>query len=269
MSKFTSATDELLSSLTARTMFDLGMRLDESMPQFHPDQALRFARRWTADPTSSAHAPLVFAVEAIEGSIHTSTHIDAPVHAIVDGAIFGGSRVDDVVSGASFTEHGVETIAPIVARGVLLDIPRAQATGRLPDGYEITVDDMADSIARQGTPLRPGDVALIRTGKILDYTIGDAFVQAQPGVGVDAAVWLAERDIVALGTDTAGTEPLPLADPTRTVHGAMLVNRGVYLIENLWLEDLAVNHAHVFLFICLPLKMTGATGSWVRPIALV
>jgi hypothetical protein len=70
-------------------------------------------------------------------------------------------------------------------------------------------------------------------------------------------------------TDTTGTEPLPFADPAATTHRAMLVDRGVHLLENLYLEDLATDGISEGLFVCLPLKITGATGSLVRPLAIV
>jgi kynurenine formamidase len=71
-----------------------------------------------------------------------------------------------------------------------------------------------------------------------------------------------------LATDTTGTEPLPFADPRKTTHAAMLVERGVHLIENVFLDDLARDGVAEAAFICTPLKLTGCTGSWVRPIAI-
>ncbi len=75
--------------------------------------------------------------------------------------------------------------------------------------------------------------------------------------------------MAVLGTDTTGTEVTPWPDPVRTTHRAMLVERGVHLIENVYLDDLAADGISEALFICLPLKITGATGSWVRPIAMI
>ena len=91
---------------------------------------------------------------------------------------------------------------------------------------------------------------------------------SQPGVGPAAAVWLYERGMAVLATDTTGTEPVPHPDPARTTHRAMLVERGVHLIENVFLDELARDHVIESTFVCLPLKLTGATGSWVRPIAI-
>ena len=96
-----------------------------------------------------------------------------------------------------------------------------------------------------------------------------AFQAAEPGVGRSAALWLYEHGMSVLGTDTTGTEPLPFDDPAVTTHGAMLVEKGVHLIENLYLEDVARDGVREGLFIALPLKITGATGSWIRPILVV
>jgi kynurenine formamidase len=51
-------------------------------------------------------------------------------------------------------------------------------------------------------------------------------------------------------------------------HLLLLVRAGIPIIENLNLEELAAAKVHEFLFVCLPLKMRGATGSPVRPIAI-
>ena len=109
----------------------------------------------------------------------------------------------------------------------------------------------------------------MRTGKIQDFGDEAAFQAAEPGVGRTAALWLYECGMSVLGTDTTGTEPLPFDDPAATTHGAMLVEKGVHLIENLYLEDVARDGVREGLFIALPLKITGATGSWIRPVLVI
>jgi kynurenine formamidase len=73
--------------------------------------------------------------------------------------------------------------------------------------------------------------------------------------------------MVALATDT-GSEPEPVVDPTRTVHVELLMRRGIHLLEWLDLGALAGSGRHEFLFVAAPLKLHGATGSWLRPIAV-
>ena len=97
----------------------------------------------------------------------------------------------------------------------------------------------------------------------------EAYFRSQPGVGHEAALWLYERGMAVLGTDTSGTEVMPMPDPERSTHVAMIVERGVHLVEIMDLEGIARDRVFEFLFIGLPLRITGGTGSWTRPVAVV
>ena len=141
----------------------------------------------------------------------------------------------------------------------------------LPDRYEITVDDLKGAITAAEIQLKVGDVVLVRTGKIRDFfNVPAAFQAAQPGIGVDAAVWLTDDlGAAVLRTDTTGTELLPFVDDSHTAHRVMLVDRGVHLLEDVVLDEMAAEGVAEAIFVCTPLKITGASGSWVRPIAVV
>jgi len=52
------------------------------------------------------------------------------------------------------------------------------------------------------------------------------------------------------------------------VHQIALVVNGVHLLENLKLDDLAAKQIHEFAFIMQPMKLQGATGSTVAPVAV-
>jgi len=139
----------------------------------------------------------------------------------------------------------------------------------VPDGYEVTADDL-QAACRAAAEVRMGDIVLARTGKIRDFFANaPTYGSAEPGVGPAGAIWLYERGMAVLGADCTGIEPLPFPDPARTTHRAMLVERGVHLVENLYLDELAADGVAEALFVCLPLKIIGATGSWVRPVAIV
>jgi kynurenine formamidase len=216
-----------------------------------------------------APPPFDFSMELVQGSPHVGTHLDALAHVQADGVVFGGHRAADVYDDSGWRANGVEGAPPIVTRGVLLDVPAALGATRLPDGYEVGVGDLEACLERQGVALAPGDAVLVRTGKIADFQAGgDAYFAEAPGIGVEAAVWLFEQGMAVLGSDTAATEPVPFADPARTVHRAMLVERGINLIEIMRLHELAAQRINALLIICLPLRMRGATGSWVRPVAV-
>jgi kynurenine formamidase len=252
-------------------VFDLGMEVNESMPMGPPEAFVPFSRSFCATAAGAATAqPMEFAAEVINSTLHTGTHLDALVHVQRDGRVFGGAAETDVRTDRGFTSFGVETVAPILTRGVLLDVARASGVDALPDGYEITVADLEVAVERGGLDLCEGDAILIRTGKIRDYwEAPHEYHRSAPGVGTDAAIWLYERGMAVLGTDTAGTEPAPIPDPSRTLHAAMLVDRGVHLVENLFLDRVAAEGIREGLFVCLPIRITGATASWVRPVLVV
>ena len=252
----------------AGKVYDLGLELNSSIP--HNPEFVRFAMSFTHTPEGTgARSPFQYSVESVFGALHIGTHIDSFIHIQKEGRIYGGHSASDSRDDRGWKRHGAETIPPILGRAICLDIPRLKGLGRLPDRYEVTIDDVKQELARTGLEIRSGDIVMVRTGKIQDFGDEAAFQAAEPGVGRAAALWLHDCGMSVLGTDTTGTEPLPFDDPAVTTHGAMLVEKGVHLIENLYLEDVAQDGVREGLFIALPLKMTGATGSWIRPILVV
>lgn len=249
-------------------IFDLDLELNSRIP--HNSEFVRFAMAFTHTPEGTgALSPFQYSVESVFGPLHIGTHIDSFIHIQKEGKIYGGHLASESRNDRGWTKHGIETVPPIVGRAVVLDIPKLKGLERLADLYEVTIEDIEAELARTGQHIRSGDIVLVRTGKILDFADEPAFQAAEPGVGPEAARWLFRAGMAVLGTDTTGTEPTPFKDPSITTHAAMLVESGVHLIENLNLEEVARTGVSEGLFVCLPLKITGATGSWVRPILVV
>jgi kynurenine formamidase len=251
------------------TVYDLGLEINERMPQGARGQFVPFSRAFSTTPAMTARDGIFsFSTEVVIGTLHTSTHIDAFIHVQADGRVFGDLDASEARSDQGWRVHGVETIAPIVGRCVLLDVAGVKGVPLLPDGYEVTIADLVAAAAATGLSVESGDIVLVRTGKLSEFSDPERFQAGEPGVGREAAIWLYEQGMSVLATDTTGTEPLPFADPRKTTHAAMLVERGVHLIENVFLDDLARDGVAEAAFICTPLKLTGCTGSWVRPIAI-
>jgi kynurenine formamidase len=160
------------------------------------------------------------------------------------------------------------TRAGIVGRGVLLDVAGAQ---RLPPDHAITRQELEQVASIEGVDVSAGDVVLVRTGYGALWTDGPQYLH---GAGISAAGsrWLAEREVRAVGADNMAWDVIGPTDPELGVtlpgHVLLLVRAGIPIIENLNLEELAEARVHEFAFVCLPLKIRGATGSPVRPIAL-
>lgn len=260
-----------LAAAAAARVFDLGVELSSRIPM------LSVMRPFTVDPyltpekarEGGSMGDVSAHVEAISGSFHMSTHIDALVHFQHHGRIYGGHAMEDARDDQQgWKIHGIDSVAPIVGPGVLLDVAGVLGRDPLPDGYAITVDDLKRTLDAQGITLEAGDLVLVRTGKIRQFLVDNtAFGAGCPGLSSAAARWLYDQGMALFGLDATSADPQP-EDWRDTAHVALLVERGVLIIENLFLEELAREHIYRFLFICAPLKIRGATGSWVRPLAL-
>lgn len=212
--------------------------------------------------------------ELIITSTHTSTHIDALSHVSENGMLYGGVDAAKAQQGTElFKEHGVETIAPIFRRGVLLDIARAKKAEALQPAEEVTVADLELAAKNAGAAFKPGDVIFLRTGWTKYWSDSKRYLgldsAGTPGVAAAGAEWLASKKPFAVGNDTAGFEQIVQTNITMDAHRILLAQNGIHIIENLDLEELAACGTSVFAFVTLPLRIKGATGSPLRPVALV
>ncbi|MCA9876954.1 MAG: 2-hydroxymuconate tautomerase family protein [Thermomicrobiales bacterium] len=203
---------------------------------------------------------------------HSGTHIDAICHQADAQRLYGGVLAADVCNSKGFTEHAIEEINPMFAPGVLLDAAAAKGVAALDAGHLVTAADLQECCRRQGVEIQAGDVVLIRTGNAIYWNEPDRFL-AGPGMASDASEWLAGKHVLAVGADNMAWDVIGLRDPRLGCqlpgHLILLARHGIYIIENLQLEDLAAAGYSRFTFVCLPLKFMGATGSPVRPVAIV
>ncbi|KAF3934653.1 hypothetical protein ABW20_dc0103353 [Dactylellina cionopaga] len=204
---------------------------------------------------------------------HVGTHIDALCHVGYKGQLYGGVDSTEACLGGRFKVYGAETIEPMVCRGVLLDIPKLKGVDRLEPGYAITKQDLQAALGDE-TQINKGDVVLIRTGWIQLY--GDAVAYLGDATGVPGVVqcggeWLAEKGIRAAGADTIAFDVVQLGEKfnQRACHGVLLLFNAIHIIEVMDLEELAKANVKEFAFVLSSLKLVGATGSPVRPLAIV
>jgi len=179
--------------------------------------------------------------------------------------------MDDIATRTGFTKVGIEKVGTLITRGVLIDVAALKGVDMLPDTYEITVADLEQALQRQNQKLQPGDAVIIHTGWGKLWAKDNArYMKGNPGIGVQAAEWLAKQDPMLVGADTPPVEVSPNPDPqiSLPVHQIMLVVNGIHLLENLKLDDLAAKRVHEFAFMMQPLKLQGFTGSSVAPIAV-
>lgn len=202
---------------------------------------------------------------------HSGTHMDALCHQAVGMQMYGGVQVDATVqTPQGFSAMGAETIPPVLRRGILLDVAAVRGGEPLPPGYLVTADDLAAAANAQGVAIRPGDCVLVRTGWGQRFDDGDDYLTAA-GIGADGARWLARHEPYLCGADNVAFDNPGNDDPELGLlpcHTVLIVEAGIYIVENLKLEEVAAAGCHEFLFVCLPMKLRGVTGSPVRPLAI-
>lgn len=222
-------------------------------------------------------AGLGYMAEYVMATSHSGAHMDALAHMTVadDMHWYGGGNADEHLTDFGPTHLDASTMPPFFTRGILLDAAGHRGLDCLPKGSPIDAAELQAIAAADGVEVRAGDVVLIRTGYMGLWPDAEAMAAHKtPGPDISAARWLLERGVVATGTDTETYEVQPAPDPGPTgnpqpVHTLLLIQNAVYLMESLDLEALARERVHEFLFVALPLKIRGATGSMVDPVAIV
>ena len=277
-------TPELLSLVKTGDVFSLGIDFQEGMltpgavmKSYSIAPHLRHGDESTIEPGSAA-------AETIRMSIHVGTHIDALCHIAEKQDAAGNPSSDgeprlyagvgktvaasDCVTSAGQQHMSIEKMPPIVTRGVLLDVAAYKGVDMLPPAYGIDADDIRGALEKQGTVIGDNTAVLVRTGTYALLRAGDpTYRDAQAGLNLGAAQFLVEQGMTLVGADNMAVEAMPPMD--HSVHRFLLVHKGITHVENLNLDDLAAAGFHEFLLIIAPLKLTGATGSWVNPIAIV
>ncbi|HEY7403387.1 MAG TPA: cyclase family protein [Candidatus Angelobacter sp.] len=262
-------TQPLLDQLTSAKVYDLGQPYFVGMPH-HP-----------------SHPPFLFSLTKMHGdyvgpngasssseslgmSGHLGTHIDALCHVSFGGKLHGGRQVKEMQSyGGGMKELAVDSVEPIIRRGILLDIAGQQNVASLPSDFEITPQHMEAAVRAHGADIREGDVVLLRTGwgSFFEDALRFESQLHGPGPGEAGARWLSNHRVFAAGSDTISFDIVP--SRTMPVHVHLLVESGIHIIECLNLEKLAADRVYEFAFLASPLKIRGATGSPIRPLALV
>ena len=265
----------LVERLTTARLFDLEQPRFAGMPihpAHKPGYLYALHRRHRDSYRPEQYGPRSGSSGILTMMEHSGTHIDALCHQSCDLRLHGEVAVDEVERSDGFRAYGAETIAPIVARGVLLDVAAWKQVPILPPHYAITADDLIGCAEHDGVQVREGDVVLVRTGFATLWQDEAAYLSAA-GVSKSANLWIADRRVRAVGADNMAWDCLQERDPETNMmlfgHAHLLVTHGIHIIENLNLEALSAAGCREFCFVALPLKFRGATGSPIRPLALV
>jgi len=210
--------------------------------------------------------------------LQSGTQWDGLGHIVFEKRIYNGYDATMVGSKGALRNDIAQARDRVAGRGVLLDLPRFKGRPWLDPAEPIHAADLDGCAEREGVTIGRGDIVLVRTGQMAQCrdqgSWGSYAGGAAPGLALDAAPWIHEREIGALATDTWGAEVLPneTEDVFQPLHIILIVHTGLLLGEIFDLEALAEDCAsdgrYEFFFSAPPLPITGAVGSPVNPIAI-
>jgi kynurenine formamidase len=280
-----------LSLVRQGKVYDLGITYDRTSykwPGHSPGEVLTFRspegvkrqndNAFTQGPGNSSgtawHSCALFMNDNV------ATQIDGLGHATEgkDNHWYNGFKEEDWGGNFGVRKCGADTIPPIIARGVLIDVAGYRGVDALPAHTRITARMLRDALGAQGTEIRPGDAVFVRTGTLRYWgKTGSDHEKIREhdsaGIDVEAARWLVEdRGAVLVGSDTSGLEVAPAPEGSKSfmpVHNYLLIQQGVHIGEFHNLEQLARDKAYTFAYICTTNKIQGTTAGFaLRPIAI-
>jgi kynurenine formamidase len=255
------------------TVLSLGQPLGPQTPTpKHRRPPARFMDRDAGDYAAGAHAPggFRFAEDTVMAPAHSGTHIDALAHVWTGDELYNGHPAAATRSTRGAQRCGADKLRPIVTRGVLLDVTPF-TNPALGVGTQVGASQLEQAAAEAGVTPGTGDAVLIRTGWLTRASHNpELFFSGEPGINLDAARWLTERDVAVVGSDNFAIECLPAPNGAAfPVHLHLIWRHGVPLIEGLTLDALADAEAGEFLFVASPLELVGSTASPLCPIAVL
>ncbi|WP_234308454.1 cyclase family protein [Streptomyces sp. NRRL F-4428] len=244
-----------------------------------PDNPEPARHRMTGPAPGEARAGGVhFAVDRFAMNVHgdADSHLDALGHVLYDGELYGGVPAGDATA-AAVRSLSLDLVREgVVGRGVLLDVPRLRGVPWLEPGDHVTAQDLTAAETAQGVRVGPGDLLLVRVGHRRRRGQLGAWeaARARAGLHPRAMPFLAEREVAVLGGDgNNDTAPSAVAGVAFPVHVLAVQAMGVHLMDYLQFEELAEACAQAgrwsFLCVVAPLRLPGATGCPVNPLAVL
>lgn len=222
-----------------------------------------------------------YADDTLFMSLQSATQWDALSHAFYDGVMWNGRDVGEHITENGTTANSVTTFRDgVVGRGVLLDVARHEGVDCLADNRGIGPEDLDAVAAAQRVAIEPGDIVLVRTGRvgraIREHAYPfESFIMASPGLSVRCADWLVSHDVAAVAADNVAVETTQSEAEGAMMPLHMICQRdaGIIFGELFDLDPLgeacAAEGRWEFLLVAAPLPVTGAVGSPVNPLAIL
>lgn len=251
----------------------LGIIIDSTTPAFPP----RSLSLQVVQPNQQGGQRLFayngnYNDDLIQTWLGIGPQIDGLGHLGENGMYYNCNKEKDFAGIGGLKKLGTHNIPPIVARGVLINMAKHFGVGNLAAGKFFTAADVQAAAKAQKVDIRKGDVVLFHTGWTDAKLKSDpkAWVSGEPGTSEDAAVWLASKEVIAVGADTWGVDVVPPEKPGRPFYGhvTLLMKNGIYILETMNTGQLARENVGEFLFVLGQARIRGTVQMIINPVAI-
>jgi kynurenine formamidase len=218
--------------------------------------------------------------DAMHLGLQAGTHWDGLCHVSYSGRVYNGFDASTITEADGATRCGIEKVTSLCGRGVLLDVARVKGVEMLDCPYAITAEDLDAAAAMGSVEVRPGDIVLVRTGRMalyhqgggLAYCLGPGQDGSNAGLSLSTVPWMHAHDVAAVANDTLTFEVYPSEADNLAVHMLHVVDMGLTQGQNWDLEaladDCAADGVYEFFLAATPEPFVGGVGSPVAPVAI-
>ncbi len=209
--------------------------------------------------------------DIIQGYVAVGSQLDGLGHIGVDGVYYNCQKASQFAQPDGLTKLGIEKVPAFVTRGVVLDMTAQFNQNPVKEGTAFNRKEIDEAAARQGISIKKGDVVLFHTGwQSLVGKDNKRFMSGEPGLGKEGALYLASKEVVAVGADQWGLEVLPFEKDVGVfeVHQILLARNGIFILENMKTDELVKDKAWEFMFVLGHARITGAVQAIINPVAI-
>ena len=254
----------------------LGIVIEPGMPAFAPRytelQVVQPNQHFGRDTTSDFGYDITYNDDILQMWIGTGPQLDGLGHIGDDDIFYNCNKGEDFSFITGLTKMGIETIPPLVGRGVLINMAKHHGVSSMSGGQGITREDIKKAIKKQNIELKKGDIILFHTGWTDEKlkSSPEEWGASIPGITNDAAVFLSEFRPMAVGADTWGLGAVPPIEGDKVYydHVTLIKENGIYILETMDTGRLAKENVTEFMFVLGQPKLKGAVQMIINPVAL-
>ena len=205
------------------------------------------------------------------GWVGVGSQLDGLGHIGIDNVYYNCNKNSEFVQADGLKKLGIEKVPPFVTRGIVLDMTAYFGTPMVKEGTAFNRKEIDEQAQKQGITIKKGDVVLFHTGwQALEGKDNKRFLAGEPGLGKEGALYLASKEVIAIGADSWALEVIPFEKDVGVfeVHQILLARNGIYILENMNTGPLVADKAWEFMFVLGASRITGGVQAIINPVAV-